>query len=509
MTWNQWRRLTIGLAGTLSLPLLAAAQESPNADVAPAATVNATVFEDEGKIADVWEVYNDLGNRERLYRSVRWARSLLAEANAAIPDAAWDQTLETLHELDYPAKPRSGPAQLLIAGKVDLALSTIQHRLLQTVPELAAYDFPNDDGLALRIAWWPRSDAGAFRVERKEVTDAEPDGGDEWELIAVVDGRAIGVTDEHKLRGDRRYQYRVSVLRTSTEGAPAGAPLAVLTSNTTQTQGQWVHSEKVWFFLFMVVICAAVVFYIEQVKSGKDIYIRKIAGLEAVDEAVGRATEMGRPIMFVPGIQDITDIQTVAGLIILGRVAKTAAEHDATLEVPTARSLVMTTARETVKTSFANAGRPDAYDEKRIYYTTDEQFGYVAAVTGAMVREEPAACFYMGAFYAESLILAETANTTGSIQIAGTAMPAQLPFFVAACDYTLIGEEFFAASAYLSGEPHQLGSLKGQDMGKIIVAAFIVVGVFLSTVMMVAELRYSAVGAVLDFIRETLLNTAE
>lgn len=61
-------------------------------------------------------------------------------------------------------------------------------------------------------------------------------------------------------------------------------------------------------------------------------------------------------------------------------------------------------------------------------------------------------------------------------------MPAQLPFFVAACDYTLIGEEFFAASAYLSGEPEQLGSLKGQDVGKVMVAALLIVGVAMATV---------------------------
>ena len=38
---------------------------------------------------------------------------------------------------------------------------------------------------------------------------------------------------------------------------------------------------------------------------GIPLKLRKIAGLEAVDEAVGRATEMGRPIMFVPGILDM------------------------------------------------------------------------------------------------------------------------------------------------------------------------------------------------------------
>ena len=141
----------------------------------------------------------------------------------------------------------------------------------------------------------------------------------------------------------------------------------------------------------------------------------------------------------------------------------------------------MTTARETVEAAYLGEGRPDAYNEDNIYYLTDEQFGYTAGVQGVMVREEPAAGFYMGAFYAESLILAETANSIGAIQVAGTAMPSQLPFFVAACDYTLIGEEFFAASAYLSNDPEQLGSLKGQDVGKVIAAVLLIVGCVLAT----------------------------
>ena len=158
--------------------------------------------------------------------------------------------------------------------------------------------------------------------------------------------------------------------------------------------------------------------------------------------------------------------------------------------------------------SFTDAGRPDAYDEKKIYFTTQEQFGYVAHVTGTMVREEPATCIYMGAFFAESLILAETANSIGSIQIAGTAMPAQLPFFVAACDYTLIGEEFLAASAYLSGDAQQLGSLKGQDFGKLLVGLFLVVGVIVATLVALTGSTYSTLGEVLNFIELDVLNVS-
>jgi hypothetical protein len=105
---------------------------------------------------------------------------------------------------------------------------------------------------------------------------------------------------------------------------------------------------------------------------------------------------------------------------------------------------------------------------------TDDQFAYAAGVNGIMIREKPAACLYMGKFYAESLILAETGNSIGAIQIAGTASQAQIPFFVTACDYTLIGEEFFAASAYLSKKPELIGGVRGQDMVKVVVISVII-----------------------------------
>jgi hypothetical protein len=80
----------------------------------------------------------------------------------------------------------------------------------------------------------------------------------------------------------------------------------------------------------------------------------------------------------------------------------------------------------------------------------------------------------MGYFYAEALILAETGASTGAVQIAGTDSVMQLPFFITACDYTLMGEELYAASAYLSREPLLLGGLIGQDWGKVVIVVILV-----------------------------------
>ncbi len=288
------------------------------------------------------------------------------------------------------------------------------------------------------------------------------------------------------------YRYRIDAR--SSSGAITIGPVSEFVIPDTE----YINLNKANGLVFMIIVCGAVLYYINRAKKGGKVFISRIAGLEAVDEAIGRATEMGRPILFVPGVQDMDDVQTIAGMTILGKVATAVAQYETRAIVPTRASLVMTAAREIVKASYATAGRPDSYNEDNIFYLTDEQFGYVAGVNGIMAREKPATCFYLGAFFAESLILAENGNAIGAIQIAGTAQPAQLPFFVAACDYTLIGEELFAASAYLSGEPRQLGSLKGQDVGKVIALIAIVLGVLLVTLH--DGLGVSAVGPIKDLL---------
>lgn len=226
-------------------------------------------------------------------------------------------------------------------------------------------------------------------------------------------------------------------------------------------------------YVLFVVFCSIILISIRRARLGADLYIRPIAGLKAVDEAIGRATEMGRKILYVPGIQSMDEIQTIASLAVLSHVAKQTARYGADLDVANRDPLTYAAARETVKQAYIEAGRPDAFRETLVNYVTFDQWALTAALTGMMVRERPAAHFFIGAFYAEALMLAEVGQTTGAIQIAGTAELAQLPFFVCSCDYTLIGEEFYAASGYLSKEPLLLGSTKGQDWVKGLVLVWL------------------------------------
>jgi hypothetical protein len=358
--------------------------------------------------------------------------------------------------------------------------------------QLRVFDTPNDDGGSITLEWKisPSDEAksvlfGGYDIYR----GTSPDGP--FEKVGETTGgmtdarrRVKIIRDGKDIRDGQEYYYYVAAKwDNQTADSKVAGPV--------KSSQQWFNTARLVSLVLLGYLLGSIFYFINQAKAGKTLFIRKIAGLEAVDEAVGRATEMGKSVFYIPGIQDMDNMQTIAGLTILGRVAKLTAEYETRLEVPVSRSLVMVTAREIVKESYLDAGRPDYFDDDMVFYLTDDQFGYAAGVDGLITRKKPATVFYQGAFFAESLILAETGNSIGAIQIAGTAMPAQLPFFVAACDYTLIGEELFAASAYLSREPKLLGSLKGQDIGGklvflVLAAIFIIIatiGAFYSPVL--------------------------
>ena len=335
-----------------------------------------------------------------------------------------------------------------------------------------AIDTPNDDGKSITVSWEksPDDGAGAESVTGYKVLRKSPDG--EFEEVAPIPAGTTLYVDEGTERGVA-YSYIVQAIAAAGVTANSEATLPV------KATGEWFHGGKKWLLLAVLLYSATVVYCIYHARSGKELFIRRIPGLEAVDEAIGRATEMGRSIMYILGLGGVSNVATIASMNILSQVAQKTADYETPLRVPCNDPIVMNVVREMVRTAYLNEGRPDAYNEENIFFLTESQFAYAAGVDGMMVREEPAAVFLQGSFFAESLILAETGNSIGAIQIAGTDKEHQLPFFIAACDYTLIGEELYAASAYLSREPMLLGSLKGQDYGKVMIFAAIVIGVIL------------------------------
>lgn len=331
-----------------------------------------------------------------------------------------------------------------------------------------AQDTPNDNGKSITITW------------EKAPDDAEIDGYEilrsselegTYERIGFVARGTESMDDNRGVVAGTSYFYKVRAL-----SIEMGNSELSLSSNPASPRPQIFHSGRINVLVATSLFISLLLFFVSRAKRGKNLYIRKIAGLDAIDEAVGRATEMGKPILYVPGTSTMADVAIIASMNILGPVAKKIAEFDTPLYVPNSDPIVTMVAKEVVKGAYSEAGRPDAYRDENVFFVTEQQFAYTAAIDGIMVREKPATNLFLGMFHAEALILAETGNISGAIQIAGTDAVAQLPFFVTACDYTILGEELYAASAYLTREPVLMGSIKSQDWLKMILLVSLVAG---------------------------------
>lgn len=364
-------------------------------------------------------------------------------------------------------------------------------------PTLSVDAPPDNDGLNLDLSWTDVDGEAGYAVVR-----ARGETGDDWTLVKVLPPDTLELSD--KVTTDvfqetpaSAYRYRVVALRETPElanvdeTAKAAAVLALGAASPVvvgepeasllRTGGDSGNRGPLLMLVIIAAMAGMMWKFAEDVRAGKPVFIRRIPGIDAIEEGIGRATEMGKPVLYVPGIDELQDIQTIASMLILGQVSEKVAEYQSDIIVSCCIPIVREVADEVVRAGYFQAGYPDAYNPRNTRFISSEQFAFCAGTNGIIYREQPATNIYLGRFFAESLILAETGFVNKSIQIAGTAEATQLPFFIAACDYTLIGEELFAVGAYLSKDPRLVSSLKASDYVKVFCVAALLIGTVLAT----------------------------
>jgi len=333
-------------------------------------------------------------------------------------------------------------------------------------------DHPNDNGGVLDISWnIPNLAIGVFQFNYKYILQRSESREGVYADITELTADSSSYMDR-PLDNGKQYFYRIKL---ATETGEVCSDV----KGPFTPAANYFHTGRVNVMIGVLITGILVGLFIIYGKRGGTLYMRPIAGLQAVDEAIGRATEMGKPILYSSGRGKMERPATIASMNILGSVAEKVAEYNTPLIFPNNDPVAMAVAQEVVYEAYTRSGHPDNFNPDNIFFVTDSQFGYAAAVDGIMMRQKPATNLFFGTFEAESLILAETGNSIGAIQIAGTDSSIQMSFFVVACDYVLIGEELFAASGYLSHDPQVLGSLKGSDYSKLIIIALMFIGVIL------------------------------
>lgn len=242
--------------------------------------------------------------------------------------------------------------------------------------------------------------------------------------------------------------------------------------------------EHATLSVLILIFCfsAFILLYIHRAKRGAKIFLRRIGGLEVIDDAIGRATELDRPIMFNPGIQGL-HIDLFCSLAVMGHVVRRAAKLSMPVHVPIYDPLAYAMAEEYWKDGYAAMNQEGLFAaEECVRFMSNYQPAYGSGIAAWIKREKIGANMMFGQYGYEAMFIAEAAQQSGSIQIACTPSFFQVPFFIIACDYTVFGEEFYAAGAYFSKDPVLTGSLVGQDWSKLVIFILVIIGILCITI---------------------------
>jgi hypothetical protein len=235
----------------------------------------------------------------------------------------------------------------------------------------------------------------------------------------------------------------------------------------------------------LIVLISAILVYIQRAASGKIPDLRRLPAVDVITEIVGRTVEMGRPVWYLFGSTDLTTpsilAPTVAAFQTLSYVARVSARLGAKLFVPLNQGLAYTMANDIVREAYLAENKLDDFDPLKtvMYLPSGADRMYII---NHMWEEQVAGAFFLGSWYHEAVIYTENAARVGAVMLGGTDTTHNIPFLVAICDYSVIGEELYALGAYVSQDALQSSSLAGQDIGKYLAIVAIILGVILVTV---------------------------
>ncbi len=225
---------------------------------------------------------------------------------------------------------------------------------------------------------------------------------------------------------------------------------------------------------------------------------RPLPAFRAATEAIGRAAEEGRTTHLSSGpspqgIPSGVTADTLAGLQIMGRLARRCAEAGTPVLATTGGALAFPLAENVVAAGYAAAGRagdlpapgattgPEGGPQGVRLLTHDFPLAYAAAAANLAEAERVSSTVQVGPWSREYLLVNEAQQRAGLPAVAGATDPEALAPMLLGADYTLIGEEIFAGGAYLDADPAHQASLLTQDIVRGLVLLLIVVGVVLAS----------------------------
>ncbi len=243
-------------------------------------------------------------------------------------------------------------------------------------------------------------------------------------------------------------------------------------------------SGRIVAVLILVIVTAMVFLFMRLAAQGRKFYVRKIAGADALDEALDRATEMGGCVNFcvgdVAGLSGNYVSQTIAGFECLRYIAMHCAKLRTRLICSTigrsgSGGDLVPIQTEIIRDAYAEAGHEEEFSPTIVRFLSGDREGYETAIYDLYVKEKVTTNVFIGAWAGAMPQPTIIAKSLGITHISGTARTVQMSLQACISDYFIMGEEIFALGGFLSKDEETLASIAMSDYIKYgLVTVFLV-----------------------------------
>jgi hypothetical protein len=207
--------------------------------------------------------------------------------------------------------------------------------------------------------------------------------------------------------------------------------------------------------------------------------LRPIEAYERLNRSVGLAVENGTRLHISLGRGNFFTTRAgsaLAGLAMLRRLAERTSLSDRPPVVTSGESTLAVLSQDTLQSGYRAVGAEDQYRFTTGRLTGLTPFSYAAGTLATIHDESVSANIFIGDFGAESALLAEASDRENTSLIAASDNLSAQSIFYASSQDPLIGEELFAAGAYVGAGASHEASLNVQDILRWLIILAIIIG---------------------------------
>lgn len=209
---------------------------------------------------------------------------------------------------------------------------------------------------------------------------------------------------------------------------------------------------------------------------------RDIPAITRLRQAVGLVVEDGSRLHVSLGRGALTSPQSasaLAGLALLHRMANLTSAGDQPPIVTSGEATLAILSQDTLQAAEKISDRA-AFDLTTGRLTGLTPFSYAAGAIPAIRDENVSATLLMGNFGVEVALLTDAVERENTFVLAGSDNLTAQAVIYASAQEPLIGEEIYAAGAYLDSGPLHTASLTVQDILRWLIIAVILAGALLT-----------------------------